>query len=33
MANLLEEAADEIEALQKRNSDMGWMINPDRMGQ
>ena len=33
MADLLEEAADEIESLQKRNSDLGWQVNPDRMGQ
>jgi hypothetical protein len=33
MADLLDEAANEIESLQKRNSDLGWMVNPDRMGQ
>jgi flagellar biosynthesis/type III secretory pathway chaperone len=32
IANLLEEAADEIERLQRANSDLGWMVNPDRMG-
>ena len=33
IADLLEEAANEIEQLRKSNSDMGWIINPDRMGQ
>ena len=33
IANLLDEAADEIERLQKRNSELGWMVNPERMGQ
>lgn len=33
IADLLEEAAIEIEQLQKRNSDLGWQVNPDRMGQ
>jgi len=33
IADLLEEAANEIEALRKRNSDQGWEINPERMGQ
>jgi flagellar biosynthesis/type III secretory pathway chaperone len=33
IADLLEEAADEIEKLRKSNSDMGWALNPDRMGQ
>jgi hypothetical protein len=32
IADLLDEAADEIEVLQKRNSDLGWALNPDRMG-
>jgi hypothetical protein len=29
---ILEEAAAEIERLRKVNSDMGWRLNPDRMG-
>lgn len=33
IADLLEEAADEIERLQNRNSELGWQVNPDRMGQ
>ena len=33
IANLLDEAADEIERLQKRNSELGWQVSPDRMGQ
>ena len=40
MSDLLEEAANEIESLQSqvcaaesKISDMGWIINPDRMGQ
>ncbi len=33
IANLLDEAADEIERLQKRNTELGWMVNPERMGQ
>ena len=33
ISDLLEEAAEEIERLQTRNSELGWMINPDRMGQ
>lgn len=30
--NMLSEAADEIERLRDANSDMGWRLNPDRMG-
>jgi len=33
ISDLLEEAANEIERLQTRNSELGWMVNPDRMGQ
>jgi hypothetical protein len=33
LAALLDEAASEIENLQKKNSDLGWQVNPDRMGQ
>ncbi len=33
IANLLDEAADEIERLQKRNAELGWAVNPERMGQ
>jgi len=33
IADLLEEAANEIERLQERNSELGWQVNPDRMGQ
>jgi hypothetical protein len=33
IADLLEEAATEIERLKERNSELGWQINPDRMGQ
>jgi flagellar biosynthesis/type III secretory pathway chaperone len=33
ISDILEEAADEIERLRKSNSDMGWIISPDRMGQ
>lgn len=40
ISDLLEEAAREINRLRERNatlerqnSDMGWIINPDRMGQ
>lgn len=40
IADLLEEAAAELDRLRKQvedlkqeNSDMGWIINPDRMGQ
>ena len=29
---LLSRAVDEIERLRKANSDMGWELNPDRMG-
>jgi hypothetical protein len=29
---LLSRAVGEIERLQKVNSDMGWRLNPDRMG-
>lgn len=29
---LLSRAVDEIERLRKANSDMGWQLNPDRMG-
>lgn len=29
---LLSRAVDEIERLRKANSDMGWRLNPDRMG-
>jgi len=30
--NMLSQAADEIERLREVNSDMGWRLNPDRMG-
>ena len=30
--NMLSMAADEIERLRDQNSDMGWRLNPDRMG-
>lgn len=30
--NMLSKAADEIERLRDQNSDMGWRLNPDRMG-
>ena len=30
--SLYHEAADEIERLRKAISDMGWQLNPDRMG-
>lgn len=30
--NMLRQAADEIERLREVNSDMGWRLNPDRMG-
>ena len=33
IADLLEEAADKIESQEKRISDLGWAINPERMGQ
>ena len=33
IADLLEEAALEIEALRKISTEHSWMINPDRMGQ
>ncbi len=33
IADLLKEAATEIERLKERNSELGWQINPDRMGQ
>ena len=33
IADLLEEAASEIERLRNQNSNMGWQINPERMGQ
>ncbi len=33
ISDLLEEAANEIERLRERNSELGWQINPDRMGQ
>lgn len=29
---LLSRAVDEIERLRKANIDMGWQLNPDRMG-
>jgi hypothetical protein len=29
---LISRAADEISRLRKANSDMGWRLNPDRMG-
>lgn len=29
---LLRQAADEIERLKAKISDMGWQLNPDRMG-
>ena len=33
IADLLEEAALEIERLRQRDTETGWQINPDRMGQ
>jgi hypothetical protein len=33
IADLLEEAANEIERLRARNTELGWQVNPDRMGQ
>jgi hypothetical protein len=33
IADLLEEAANEIERLRQVNSDLTWQIYPDRMGQ
>ena len=33
IADLLEEAAKEIEKLREQNTALGWQINPDRMGQ
>lgn len=30
--NMLSNAAEEIDRLRKVNSDMGWQLNPDRMG-
>jgi hypothetical protein len=33
IADLLEEAAKEINRLRNKNSDLGWQVNPDRMGQ
>ena len=33
IADLLEEAASEIESLRKISTEHSWMINPDRMGQ
>jgi hypothetical protein len=33
LADILDEAADEIERLNAKISELGWMINPDRMGQ
>ena len=33
ISDLLEEAANEIERLRDKNSELGWMVNPDRMGQ
>ncbi len=33
IANLLDEAADEIERLQTKNTELGWIANPERMGQ
>jgi hypothetical protein len=33
LADLLDEAAEEIERLRQRISDDSWIINPDRMGQ
>ena len=33
IADLLEEAVDEIERLQQVNIENSWAINPDRMGQ
>jgi hypothetical protein len=32
MYKLLMRAGDEIERLRNANSDMGWRLNPDRMG-
>lgn len=29
---MLSRAVDEIERLRKANADMGWQLNPDRMG-
>ena len=29
----VEQCVDQFEKLKKENSDMGWQINPDRMGQ
>jgi hypothetical protein len=33
IADLLEEAAKEIKRLRNKNSDLGWQVNPERMGQ
>ena len=33
LADLLDEAANEIERLKKQNNDLSWQVNPDRMGQ
>jgi surfactin synthase thioesterase subunit len=33
MADLLDEAANEIEKLRDTNSNLGWQVSPDRMGQ
>lgn len=33
MADLLEEAATEIEKLRQQNLEYSWTVNPDRMGQ
>ncbi len=32
VAKVLRDQQAEIERLQKANSDMGWRLNPDRMG-
>lgn len=32
LCKLLMRAADEIQSLRQDNSDMGWRLNPDRMG-
>lgn len=33
MSDLLDEAANRISELESQVSDMGWQLNPDRMGQ
>ena len=33
LADLLDEAANEIERLKKQKNDLSWQVNPDRMGQ